>query len=66
MNIKQQAQALADELLGTCNPNPDILYDDIKLCHELDQLVMKCECCSWWCEICEFEDGEEICQDCRE
>lgn len=67
MNVKEQAQLLADELLGTGNSLPEWVIDYPLLCHELDQLVMCCECCSWWCEISEFTDLEEIiCQDCKE
>jgi hypothetical protein len=36
---------------------------DIELLRVLDDQVMECEGCQWWCEISDLND-EQVCSDC--
>ena len=63
-----RANALAYELQGTANSMPEVFIDDTPLLAELDQLIFRCDCCSWWCEQGECNEnpdgGDDICNDC--
>jgi hypothetical protein len=61
---QQQAQVLADELLGSSEPLPEYVIEDTDLCQHLDELALMCECCSWWVEPHEL-DEEGDCEDCQ-
>lgn len=52
-----EAQALADELLGSCDPLPDHVTEDCDLCEHLDALVIRCEVCDWWVEVYDTDDN---------
>lgn len=62
-DVQARAQALADELLGTCDGLPEHVLDDGDLASALDELVLCCECCGWWCESHEIDDRGN-CEDC--
>lgn len=74
---RDKIMAVAERLMGTCKNLDDVVQDvfedegldatsdiDIKLLYELDETVMLCESCGWWCEPVELDD-EQICEDCR-
>lgn len=42
----------------------DVDNVDITLLHLLDDEVMQCETCGWWCDRGEFPDDDMICEDC--
>lgn len=66
-----QINTLADNLLGTCSSIDDHLpngltFDDLDVedCELLDDKVVQCADCGWWCEMSEInEDGQ--CGDCE-
>ncbi len=60
-----EAQALADELLGTCDALPDHALDDRDLLEHLDTLVRLCDACGWWVEAHEM-DNDDNCTECSE
>lgn len=62
-NARARAQALADELIGTCNSLPDYVMDDGDLANWLDNFVALCETCGWWVEADEV-DRNRNCEDC--
>lgn len=63
------AEELADELIGTCNPNNIIpgeaLGDDPEALAAFDELAFECESCGWWCATEEQNDGG-VCDDCAD
>jgi len=61
---EEQAQALADSLLGTCYPMPDDVARDPDLCEHLDELILRCPCCDWWVKAHEVDDDGN-CGDCN-
>lgn len=74
--MKPTAEAMAgvaEELMGTCQCLDTVLgengfdIDDvpIELLSLLDEQVMVCETCGWWCEPCELNE-EQVCEDCKE
>ena len=62
-DIQSRADAIADHLLGTCNPLPDEVLDTEGLAEALDELVLCCETCGWWVESHEIDDSGN-CEDC--
>jgi hypothetical protein len=63
---------VAEDLQGTCQRLEDALTRqfapdeedvDIELLRVLDDQVMECEGCQWWCEISDLND-EQVCSDC--
>lgn len=65
---------LADELEGSCSNIDDRLVDygyscleevPIDLLRLLDDQVMICDECGWWCATHELND-DQICTDCRD
>lgn len=67
MNIPTP-QEVADELVGGCRDFTDATdgVDNVDMTpewlEEFDSLVMNCECCGYWAETDEMDDG--ICADC--
>lgn len=67
---------VAEELRGSCGDLDGTLQrvfgDDeldltdiaMELLHELDDQVMQCDACGWWCETHELGE-EQVCQDCQ-
>lgn len=60
--------ALAESLLGTCEPNTQEMEEfSIAQWNELELITMNCNTCGWWVEAHEISgDGESICNDCLE
>ena len=42
----------------------DMMQVDLALLRELDDQVMECDGCGWWCETGELDD-DQVCGDCR-
>lgn len=68
----EQIQALAGDLLGTCDTLDEHLPDGVKFealtfedCSRLDDEVMRCEACSWWVESGYTNENGE-CDECVE
>lgn len=72
---KAKMLVVAEALRGTCGNLEDALQNEfgdvevgdcqIELLRVLDDTVMECEECGWWCETHEFADQEEqVCADC--
>lgn len=62
--LQGTANSLDDELaevFGEGTTATDMAAD---LLVKLDEVVLECESCGWWCESGEVEDGE--CADCQE
>jgi hypothetical protein len=67
------AQAVADDLLGTCQTLEEVLsandamqyQDNLAFLDEIDSLAMQCEGCNWWTQPAELDDID-YCSDCRE
>lgn len=65
-------EKLANELEGTCGSLDDALQrqgltiDEVptEVMLELDNLVMECGSCGWWCEASEV-DEDANCRDCQ-
>ena len=66
---------VAENLRGTCQPLDDALQNEFgegvtledvptELLQLLDEQVLECAACGWWCEACEIED--DVCDDCRD
>lgn len=70
--ILARAQAVADDLIGTCQSLHDVATEDeqndLVFCGALDGHVFECEGCGWWCGMEEAHDGAGgfICDDCLE
>jgi len=72
----QTMREVAEEITGTCKSLDDVLQEkfkdegltatdfDITLLGELDDMVMECQECNWWCETHDLDD-DQICGDCR-
>lgn len=62
------AQEIADQLLGTCDSEPDELLDmPSEELAKFDGLIFRCNGCGWWCEAgeaIEGPDGEDVCGNC--
>lgn len=65
---------VAERLLGTCNSLDSALEEElgadfadvpIEMLEILDDQVLQCEQCGWWCESSEIDD-DQACEDCRE
>lgn len=70
--MRERAQQVAEELIGTCQSLSEVLEDDFDaltdnkdFTDELDQLVTLCEGCGWWAESDEFDEGA-MCAECQE
>jgi len=71
---------LADRLIGTCNNTDkdveeisDGEFDDLmdlpyETLLELDEIVLLCTFCGWWCASDEVntDDGDAVCSDCKD
>lgn len=77
-NVENRAKMLqiADEIQGTSRNIDDLVEEhfgdgvqlidlDIQLLELLDDQVMECQGCSWWCETGELND-DQVCSDCDE
>ena len=67
VDVTKRAEELAALLEGSCEPAPDEVYESKELAERLDELVMLCDVCGWWCETSEFVEndaGEQMCRDC--
>lgn len=67
--MKQRALVVADQLLGTCKSLSDFATEDEQnnreFCAVLDDHVLSCEQCNWWCDANEVND-EGVCNDCKD
>lgn len=64
----EKIEELAARMLGSCDDFTDETEElTIEECRDLDDLVVRCDGCSWHVEPSEIEDvnGEQICGDCR-
>lgn len=64
-------------LLGTCQDADPIVQQifgdesltlmDLpkELLEELDSITMLCDTCGWWCEACEMDGDDQVCEDCK-
>lgn len=71
---RERVRAAADDLQGTCQGVDDALQKafgdealgmtelDMPLLELLDDLVLLCDACGWWCEAGDVDDG--VCSDC--
>lgn len=73
---KAKILRVADALQGTCKSLNDVLQEEfgedadvadvhIELLYVLDEQVMECGGCGWWCEAGELNDEQE-CGDCAD
>lgn len=68
MTIEKRAQEVGHDLLGTCAmleqfATPEEIADRA-FCAALDEQVMECQCCGWWCESGEMNDDQH-CEECQ-
>lgn len=67
-----RAEEVADKLLGSVADLLDYATveerDDAEFCAALDQLVMLCDGCGWWCETGEMDTAgaHAICEQCQD
>ncbi|RUQ67298.1 hypothetical protein ELZ19_06895 [Brucella abortus] len=71
-DIEQRAEELAQQLLGTCRTVSEIdetaddeLMHREGLAEALDERVLCCHTCGWWCESHEIDDDGN-CEDCQD
>lgn len=71
---KAKMDKVAENLRGTCKSldeylgdefgeGVDIMEFDIELLRHLDDQVMECQGCGWWCETHELNE-DQLCDDC--
>lgn len=69
VGMKERALIVADQLLGTCKSLSDfateIEQNNDDFCRVLDDNVMCCEQCNWWCDAGDVND-DGICNDCKD
>lgn len=66
-NLRGTCQSLDDALQAEFGEDTDISDIAIELLQELDDIVMLCEACGWWCEVSEMSEQDvQICVDCEE
>lgn len=70
---QSRVAAIAEALVGTCMTDIDDVTtpeerNDVEFLRAVDAVVFRCECCDWWCDTSEMDDGEEltICRQCAE
>ena len=65
---REMAIKTADRLRGTCEgmteEENDMVYNMDHFAEELDDIVMCCETCGWWCDTHEL-DEHQVCEDCQ-
>lgn len=66
--MEARAREVAEDLLGTCKNLDDHSIEEERnnsdFCAALDEQVLKCETCGWWCETGEIcKEGH--CDDCH-
>lgn len=71
LKMKRSADQIHTEVCGTCDKDlTDEGQEDLKLCHEVDELMFRCCTCDWWCDIDELcvntVDDENTCENCNE
>lgn len=63
----ERIDEVAHELLGTCKSLESVITEEeflnSKFLQALDEEVLECETCGWWCESGEM-DEEGNCNDC--
>lgn len=65
-NLRGTSRSLDEELADEFGEGADITDFDTELLRHLDDQVMECECCGWWCETHEFADSDDqVCSDCQ-
>jgi hypothetical protein len=74
MSNKEQYEKIAEDLLGNSSSLKETLaYHEVTFT-EADReafraFAIDCEICGVWCDpstICQSENGEEICEDCKD
>lgn len=65
MTPRERANPVAERLLGTTGNLTDEEWDDQQMLEELDDMVMLCDTCGWWCETWELDDDQN-CGDCQD
>ncbi len=63
--VQEQAQKLADNLIGTCEGTPEEVFDVDGLAEALDALIGECDGCGWWYWIDDL-NADRMCEDCAE
>lgn len=68
---EMRVQEVADELIGTCNTLDSVAtpqeMDSLAFLSALDDVVLCCNTCGWWCEASEIQvndAGDNECEDC--
>lgn len=65
---KRTANEIYEQLIGSCSDDlTDEESDDLLLMQQVDELMFRCACCGWWCEIEESSPAtadEMTCLDC--
>jgi len=57
------AERIVERLEGSADTLSEAEMDDVSMLKELDNIVLLCEECNWWCLIEEMDEG--VCDDCR-
>lgn len=57
-------KSLEDGLESEFGEGVDVIEFDIELLRTLDDQVMCCEGCQWWCETHDLDDNQ-LCEDCQ-
>ena len=78
---RERIRRVAELIQGTCKSLDDVVREvfgdedvtftdlDLALLQELDEMVLQCPGCDWWCEASEMapdeDTDEDRCSDCR-
>lgn len=65
--MRARAQEVAEDLQGTAKNLEDVSTEEERnnsdFCETLDEIVLECDCCGWWCESAEMCTNN-FCGDC--